>query len=288
MSYACPLCGRYVLIFDETSALGREMDPSSRARLIRALRQNHRDRTAVLTEEEVARLLAATPELSVSERRTRFLLRVAEVIIDPFEGASHSILSKEWPDFGFRNANEYAFWVKDLHDIGYAKDSTMQAIRLTSKGMLAAEELSAQRPDSVIGFVAMDFGGEEPGRPFSQPMSLDLYARGFQIAIEQAGYKSLRSGAEEHNEKICDRIIADIRRSRFVVADLSGSNANVFYEAGFARGLGLEVFLTCRRDLYQEKFDTRQFNTVLWMEPTDLARVLEDRIRAVIGTLSRP
>ena len=46
-------------------------------------------------------------------------------------------------------------------------------------------------------------------------------------------------------DKIDDEIIGEIRRSRFLVADFThgdkGARGSVYYEAGFAYGLGLPV-----------------------------------------------
>lgn len=88
---------------------------------------------------------------------------------------------------------------------------------------------------------------------------------------------------------IDDEIIAEIRRSRFVVADFThdkekGVRGSVFYEAGFASGLGLEVIYSCRKGLEGElSFDTRQYHHILWETPEDLRIQLRDRIRARAG-----
>ena len=44
---------------------------------------------------------------------------------------------------------------------------------------------------------------------------------GIEPAIEEAGYKPLRIDRKEHVNKIDDEIIAELRRSRFVVADFT-------------------------------------------------------------------
>ena len=37
--------------------------------------------------------------------------------------------------------------------------------------------------------------------------------------------------------------------------------ASVYYEAGFAQGLNIEVIFTCRKDILEHMdFDTRQYN----------------------------
>jgi nucleoside 2-deoxyribosyltransferase len=57
----------------------------------------------------------------------------------------------------------------------------------------------------------------------------------------------------EHVNDINDEIIGQIRRSRFVVCDLTGYRGGVYFEAGFAYGLGLDVIYTCRKDWTKEE-----------------------------------
>ena len=77
------------------------------------------------------------------------------------------------------------------------------------------------------------------------------------------------------------RKIRGLRQSRFLVADYTGQKAGVYFEAGFALGLGFVVIPTCRADEIERlHFDIRHLNTLSWTTPTDLAK----RIRAVVGT----
>ncbi len=46
------------------------------------------------------------------------------------------------------------------------------------------------------------------------------------------------------------------RQSRFMVCDLTGYRGGVYWEAGFAYGLGLEVIYTCREDWIKPKTET--------------------------------
>ena len=112
----------------------------------------------------------------------------------------------------------------------------------------------------------------------------DAYANGFEPAIRDAGYDPLRIDRVEHVGKIDDEIIAQIRRSRFVVADFTGHRGGVYFEAGFALGLDLPVFWTCRKDeIGGLHFDIRQFNCIDWADSNELADRLQKRIEAVIG-----
>ena len=115
------------------------------------------------------------------------------------------------------------------------------------------------------------------------------YERGIKKAVEECGYKPLRIDKKPDVNKIDDEIIAEIRRSGFVVADFThdkktGVRGGVYYEAGFAYGLGLEVIYSCRKGLEKElNFDTRQYHHILWETPADLCKQLTQRIRARVG-----
>ena len=129
------------------------------------------------------------------------------------------------------------------------------------------------------------------------------YENGVKLAVQDAGYEPVRIDRREHSNKIDDEIISEIRRSRFVIADFTCGTVTsegrevaiprggVYYETGFAQGLGLPVIWTCRKDqIDQVHFDTRQFNHILWTEPHDLREKLRNRVGAVIGDgpLRRP
>lgn len=130
-------------------------------------------------------------------------------------------------------------------------------------------------------------GGGIPGRCFvamAFDESLDsAYANGIQPAVTECGFVPVRIDLVEHNEKICDKILAEIRQAQFVVADFTLHRPGVYFESGFAMGLGRPVIWTCRKDhLGQAHFDTRQYNHIEWETPAELRTKLADRIRALI------
>ena len=117
----------------------------------------------------------------------------------------------------------------------------------------------------------------------------EAYEKGIAPAVIGAGYSPLRIDKKEHVNKIDDEIVAEIRRSRFLVADFTcepeKSRGGVYFEAGFALGIGLPVIFTCRKDeLGKDKthFDIEHFNHVVWNAENELSRKLELRIRATL------
>jgi hypothetical protein len=144
---------------------------------------------------------------------------------------------------------------------------------LTAKGLLAAEALGASG-SGAQGFVAMWF---------DDSMN-DAWLGGFEPGIRAAGFRPVRMDKEDYVGGITDEIMAQIRRSRFVVVDYTGHRNSVYFEAGFAAGIGLMVIQTCRADEIDKlHFDIRHLSTLPWKSPTELAEGLDRRIRAVVG-----
>jgi nucleoside 2-deoxyribosyltransferase len=128
------------------------------------------------------------------------------------------------------------------------------------------------------GFVAMWF--DESLR--------EVFEKSIEPLSAETGFRMLRMDRKQFNDKICDQILKEIRRSRFVIADVTGHRQGVYFEAGFALGLGIPVIWTCRQsDLKDAHFDTRQYNHIVWKDGADLQAQLGDRIAATIGFARR-
>ena len=144
--------------------------------------------------------------------------------------------------------------------------------RLTVKALLHLEGRPNQ--DSKIGFCAMWFSEEVA----------PLWTQVIAPAIRSSGYEPMRIDSKQHNGKIDDEIMASIRSARFVVADFTGNRGGVYYEAGFAHGLGLPVIFMCR-DGDELHFDVRQYNCIFW-RPDQFLEVqdrVKNRILATLG-----
>jgi hypothetical protein len=151
--------------------------------------------------------------------------------------------------------------------------------RMSPGGWLRFEELQKKLVQSSQAFVAMWF---------DQTMD-EPYENGLQRAIYDSGYDPRRVDQQHHHlNKVDDEIIAEIRRSRFLVADFTCNpgqvRGGVYFEAGFAMGLNVPIIWTCRdtskKDLH---FDTRQYPHIVWKDSTDLYTQLTARIGALLG-----
>ena len=168
---------------------------------------------------------------------------------------------------------EQSSWLKKLQVTG-----TLLKCQLTVSGYTYLAENDYAVSISSQAFVAMWFD-----------VSMDkVWEEGLHPAIRDTGYEPIRIDQKEHLNKIDDEIIAEIRRSRFLVADFTqgetGPRGGVYYEAGFAHGLNIKVIFTCRKDALEKvHFDTRQYPHIVWETPKELRDKLSKRISAVIG-----
>ena len=67
------------------------------------------------------------------------------------------------------------------------------------------------------------------------------YRKGVDPAVRACGYTPVWMKDISENKGITDRILSEIRRAEFIVADFTRQRQSVYFEAGFARGLGREV-----------------------------------------------
>lgn len=155
-------------------------------------------------------------------------------------------------------------------------------LRLTPRGWERFGEITrgGSLPTNPA-FVAMPFGeeGTENRTIFDNRFSMCMLP-----AINNAGYRAKRSDSARHNTWIMNQILGDIRAAPFVVADLTGCNPGVCFEAGFARGLGVTVIHTCQKDNFRDvHFDISQIECLIWDTPEHLAEKLTHWIRASVG-----
>jgi len=149
-----------------------------------------------------------------------------------------------------------------------------QTVQITPQGLAFLEDIRRRTPRSQQVFVAMWF----------HPCMTSVYEKHVAPAIRSAGYDPKRIDKKEHFGKIDDEIIGEIRRSRFIVADFTGHRGGVYYEAGFAHGLGIPVIFSCRKkELHRLHFDVRQYVTIDWETPEDLGSRLKNRVVGAIG-----
>lgn len=195
--------------------------------------------------------------------------------------------------------------LKERDMISYKKPSNMEwVILIKPEGYYYLDESKRNITLSEQAFIAMWFNDKLK----------DARDKGIKLGITDAGYSPYIVDEDQFLENIDDKIIAEIRRSRFLVADFTqntckdfmidfneneklprdkkvevkvqnyGARGGVYFEAGFAYGLGIPVIHTCRADCVDLlHFDIRQRPHIVWKTPGDLRAKLATKISALIG-----
>jgi hypothetical protein len=225
---------------------------------------------------EVATLLSA-PDPSVKEKLDDLLVWISRLSKAPGREAVFDH-EHDYTMVSARDSQEAEFLVEALADNGLITSQEFMgnagyACRLTVAGWASIQKLQQDGADSNIGFVSMAFESSQ-----------DEARQAIMSAISDAGYRPLRMDEHEHPNRIDDEIIAQLRRSKFLIGDLTLQNKGVYFEAGFMLGLGRTVVMVCQKeDLDNVHFDIRQYNTIDYDGPGDLKKRLQSRIEAILG-----
>jgi len=165
-----------------------------------------------------------------------------------------------------------------LQEYDYIKHSQVlgdnqNAYTFTANGWNHISNLLLENNELPQAFIAMWFSTD-----------MDAARTCIGKAIKESGYLPIIIDEKEHNNQIVPEILFEIKRSKFMIADLTGHRNGVYYEAGYAQALGKEVILTCRSDEFSKRhFDIAQQNTICWKDIDDLYNRLLKRIEATVG-----
>lgn len=273
----CRICGEYGItnslyaVFDQTAPKERKRRPYLSAATRQSADQGQR---LVLTTDNVTQHEQLHKTTPVSQKLDKLLDFIGKKCGRPGEFLNIS-LPLDYPIADCAGANELEVYVEHLKSEGLLqiKSHGGNAYSPTIEGWRRLEPSLGRGGEPDRCFVAMWFDD-----------ALDEnYNLGFYKAISECGFKPHRVKEHPTNGAIIDQILAGIHRAHFTVADFTGGRRSVYYEAGFARGLGREVINCCREDWVAElAFDTQHLGHVVWRDSEDLCIKLKNCIEAVI------
>lgn len=174
------------------------------------------------------------------------------------------------------NSREIKGLCSFLLELNYFQEKRPDVYTISVNGWKRIDELLTQELEIKQGFIAMSF--DEEAEYISEIFSKVIY---------DCGYKPFRIDKKEHNNQIVPEILYEIKRSKFMVVDVTYPNYGAYYEAGFGEALGKQVIVCCRKDIFTSNdkphFDIAQKSTVIWTDEEDLEKKLKKRIEATVG-----
>jgi hypothetical protein len=116
-------------------------------------------------------------------------------------------------------------------------------------------------------FIACAFGYDEIDR---------FYHEHLVSACSSLNYNPVRVDMSEPTQTITDAIMSGITESSCVIADLTHARPSVYFEVGYAHGLGIPILLTGRKDHFHGvddnariHFDLQQYKISFWTVSSD-------------------
>jgi nucleoside 2-deoxyribosyltransferase len=276
----CPRCKEFIISdFTEITAPETLFGPK-----LSAWVRNRNEQGAevpLIVLDELKDLQAGLPDYSPREKQIILLKNIERMTAYP--GKEVLIIPKYDIPLAWASAqDEFVYYIKSLIERGliYTTDPEIFLIdgpftvTITASGWDYLEERERHIEERTQAFVAMSFSEDLKA----------IWKGPIYNAITKAGYKPYRVDAEPHSERIDVKIQSEINNSRFVVADVTEQKHGVYFEAGYALGLGLQVIWCVREDdLEKVHFDTRQYRHIVWKTENDLETQLYDFICAIIG-----
>ena len=131
-------------------------------------------------------------------------------------------------------------------------------------------EIAYQIQEGYV-FVAMPIG---PANPYDDVLD------SIKETCTNCGLTAERVDEAQVNERITDRILESIQKAQYVIVDLTESRPNVFYEAGYAQGIGkLPIYIA--RAGTELEFDLKDYPVIFFESYRELKQKLEARLRGL-------
>lgn len=165
--------------------------------------------------------------------------------------------------------------LKTLHDflIQNATDEQLTLVQQIATGNKAAPIMNPLLASSGSVFVSMPMNKAKYD-------CVDDIRYGTEKAIRATHNVPYFLDLDAHNGNIYDKMFEEIQCCKFLIADFTYQNTGVYYEAGYAKGIGKTVIHTCRSDEFEKlHFDVKQIQFVTWANADDLFQKLEKQIQ---------
>jgi len=198
-------------------------------------------------------------------------------------GCLHTLTISPPPAVGgmiMQNVNPFDMIFEKVHLQSlnsYVRDMINQTIGAIEERRDQPAEEQAERNEPEIEFKVQE-GYVFVAMPIGPDNSFDDVLDSIKEACNRCGLTAERVDEAQVNERITDRILESIQKAEYVIVDLTESRPNVFYEAGYAQGIGKVPIYIARNGTILE-FDLKDYPVIFFDSYRELKDKLEDRLR---------
>jgi hypothetical protein len=164
--------------------------------------------------------------------------------------------------------------------IGELLESHLPGGRIEADERVLRRRLGRQRSETLraIGYDSGEKQHVFVAMPFAEEMG-DLFHYGIRQAVNSNGLLCERIDQEPSIGDVLARIKEKIRTAKWVVAELTGANPNVYLEVGYAWGSGVPTILLVKKDQVGAlRFDVAGQRCVVYTSIRDLEEKLSSEL----------
>lgn len=279
----CSICGDYIISKDAIVAM-HPNQPNKHILSGLSRRSNIKETKLFISSENFEELINSTPVPSDPIEMINLILlymyQNAKSLAQPIE-----LLPSDYPIVYAKNAEDFTYLLNRAIELELIKSISRNNYRLEIDGWRKVLELKQRNPDSNYVFIAMWFN--------DKTLKLRDVIKN---AVLTAGYEPIIADEYDYTGNIMDFVLSSIKQCKFVIADFTcipeqiidksvkgGVRGGVYYEAGYAKGIGLQVIHLCKNDEESKlrlHFDIAQDNTLFWEdEDVEINKIRDMRER---------
>lgn len=167
--------------------------------------------------------------------------------------------------------------------------STLNPDSLAEQLKIILEELGDSAPISLYNPIFQGRGFRQNDKltcvlmPFSEGFR-PIYTDIIKPVVEQFGITCVRADDLYGPKAIIEDIWKLINEAKVVIADVTGKNANVFYEIGLAHAVGKEVIIMSQ-DIEDVPFDLRHLRCLIYRDSVSGFKKFERELYQTLGTV---
>ena len=293
VSINCELCGEFKIDFnffdDLPGTYPRQLEEGGWIKLSRHSRmQNLRGNAVTFTPALVEALFSEAPS-AVEQQKQNLILYIGN-LGEPGQRVPINY-DKDFPLIGSPSPYAFSFILEALAAKEYLLHNAVfgpqQTTQLTDDGWSLFDELNSTANSSENSFMAMQFNNEQVKA---------LYDDYIKPAMAEIGCPIGLLTEDQGAGLIDDQLLTRLNSAKFIIADVSDQNINVYWEAGYGEGQDKPVIYICERSIFEDNgasnekrppFDTNHRLHVLWVkgEEQDFTKRLQATVQATFPDL---